>query len=91
MTGWCELCGCFSAIERHHVFGGRGRRQIAEKHKMVAYICTSCHRGPNGVHNCRETDLKLKREYQQLFEQKHTREEFMALFGRNYLTEEEGI
>ncbi len=91
--GWCELCGCFSdpfnPIERHHVYGGNGKRKLSEKYHMVAHICARCHRGTKGVHNDRETDLRLKRRYQHIFEETHTREEFMAIFGRNYLTEEE--
>lgn len=91
--GWCELCGCFSdpfnPIERHHVFGGNGRRQVSEKYKMVAHICARCHRGPEGVHNNRELDLRLKRRYQRIFEETHSRKEFMSAFGRNYLLDDE--
>ena len=88
--GWCELCGRFSdpynPIERHHVFGGNGRRQVSEKYKMVAHICVRCHRGPEGLHNNRE---RLKRRYQRICEETRTREEFMAAFGRNYLLDDE--
>ena len=32
-----------------------------------------------------QTNLKLKQAGQQAFERTHTREEFMRIFGRNYL------
>ena len=38
-----------------------------------------------GVHFDRELDLRLKRECQEEFEKRHSHEEFMAIFGRNYL------
>lgn len=42
---------------------------------------------PYGVHgrDGRELDLRLKRECQAKFEETHSREEFMKIFGRNYL------
>lgn len=37
------------------------------------------------VHNCRETRELLCRIIQRKYEETHTREEFEALIGRNYL------
>jgi len=48
-----------------------------------------CHTGINGVHNSNTQGLKdLKIVAQKKFEETHTREEFMALFHKNYLWEE---
>ena len=38
-----------------------------------------------GVHANKALDIELKRMAQRKFEEKHTREEFMREFGRNYL------
>lgn len=82
----CELCGSPVWIERHHVFFGAGQRQRSEQYGMVADLCHYCHNEPpKGVHHNRKTDLMVKRRYQRIFEETHTREEFMQIFGRNYL------
>lgn len=41
----------------------------------------------DGVHgkNGHALDLKLKQECQRKYEETHSREEFMALIGKNYL------
>jgi hypothetical protein len=39
----------------------------------------------DGVHFNRELDLKLKRACQAKYEETHSREEFIALIGRNYI------
>ena len=48
------------------------------------------HRGTEGVHgrDGHETDPLLKRVCQRRFEEAHSREEFMAIIGRNYLPDE---
>ena len=38
-----------------------------------------------GIHFDKDFDLKVKRECQMEYEKTHTRQEFMALIGRNYL------
>ena len=74
----CLICGSSQGLERHHVFYGSGLRQLSEKYGMVAPLCHRCHRG-------RPLDLMLKRLFQERFEQTHTRQEFMAIFGRSWL------
>lgn len=84
----CELCGREGKTERHHVFFGRANRKLSEKYNMVACLCPDCHQyGAQAVHRCRSTDLLLKIEYQRRFEEEHTREEFVRVFGRNYIDE----
>ncbi len=81
----CLICGSSQGLERHHVFYGSGLRQLSEKWGMVAPLCHRCHRGSHGVHFSRPLDLMLKRLFQEKFEETHTREEFMAIFGRSWL------
>jgi hypothetical protein len=39
----------------------------------------------DGVHFNRELDLRLKRACQAKYEETHSREEFIALIGKNYI------
>lgn len=89
----CFLCGkkpsrySLNRLEEHHVFGGPNRKW-SEKYGLKAYLCgDTCHRnGPRAAHQCRETMQKLHEAGQQAFEEHHgTREEFIRIFGRNYL------
>lgn len=68
-----------------HVFYGHGLRQLSEQYGMVATLCWKCHRGGRGVHLNHELDLELKQLFQQKFEETHSRQAFMAIFGRNWL------
>lgn len=81
----CHICGSSYWIECHHVFGGPNRK-ASERFGMKVDLCHWCHNEPpNGVHFNRENDLRLKREYQAMFEAEHGHDEFMRIFGRNYL------
>lgn len=81
----CLICGSSQGLELHHVFYGYGLRQLSDKFGMVAVLCRECHRGGRGVHLNHELDLELKQEFQRRFEQTHSRQAFMAIFGRNWL------
>ena len=52
-------------------------------------MATLCHRHhnepPDGVHYNKLRRFLLRREAQTDFELRHTREEFITIFGRNYL------
>lgn len=84
--GVCYLCGSRRMIEEHHIFFGRGYRDLSEEHGMKVYLCLECHQeGPEAVHRCRETDLYLKRTAQEEFEKQNTRQQFIKIFGKSYL------
>ncbi len=81
----CVVCGSYFT-EVHHVFFGTGDREISDKHGFICRLCPKHHRGNTGVHGGnRELDLALKRHFQAKYEEVHSRAEFMALIGRNYL------
>lgn len=84
---WCWVCGS-PQIECHHIFYGSYRSK-SEKYDMKVYLCPRHHRDNKyGVHGLNKAlDLKLKKIAQSMFEQKYSREEFMKIFGRNYLDE----
>lgn len=89
--GRCFLCARegikkHQETERHHVLYGAGQREVSEAQGLVVDLCPYHHRiGPEAVHNCRATREYLCRLYQAEYEKTHTREEWMALAGRNYL------
>ena len=41
------------------------------------------------MHKDRQTDLMVKQAAQRKFEETHSREEFMQIFGKNFIWEEE--
>ena len=85
MTGPCEICGRWCLLERHHVFGASNRKK-SEKYGYVVNLCHWCHNEPPyGVHHNASMMRSLHQKYQHIFEQTHTREEFIQEFGKNYL------
>lgn len=89
----CFICGdrphpsSLNRLEEHHVFGGSNRKW-SEKYGLKVHLCgDKCHRnGPRAAHQSGETMQLLHEAGQRAFEEHHgTREEFMRIFGRNYL------
>ncbi len=81
----CFICGTTEGLECHHVFFGNGLRQLSEKHNLKVMLCNKHHRGNHGVHFNHPLDLRLRKIYQQKFENEHGHDAFMAIFGRSYL------
>ena len=82
----CIICGRPFA-HSHEVFYGTANRKQSMKHGLKVRLCDECHEGTSGVHGRDGYSLgqELKQKVQELFEQEHTRDEFMAIIGRNYL------
>lgn len=82
----------YQALDKHHVFGGPNRKH-SEKYGLWVKICMCrCHRayppgGPTAVHSNPNhgKDLFLKQYAQRKFEELYSHEEFMRIFGKNYL------
>lgn len=86
---WCYYCGIANNLEEHHIFFGTANRKLSEKFGLKVWLCPEHHRGNTGVHgNNKALDKKIKQLGQQIFEETHTKEEFIKLFGRNYIVEE---
>jgi len=85
----CFLTGATSryGLHKHHIFGAYNRDN-SEKYglwvwlKWDRHIADSPHSTP---HNDPTIDKMLKRMAQRKFEETHTREEFMQIFGRSWL------
>ena len=83
----CYLSGATDGLDKHHIYGAANRK-ISESNGFWVWLRHDRHIAESPwatPHNCREVDLMLKKECQKKFEESHTREEFMALIGRNYL------
>lgn len=81
----CYLCGAKVGLEEHHVFGGVANRKLSEKYGLKVWLCHEHHTGPNGAQYDREKNQKLKRLAQVAFEARHSRDEWMQVFRKNYL------
>lgn len=85
MKGKCFLCGRYTPTEIHHIFGGANRTH-SERYGLTVHLCHYCHNEPpNGVHFNAKRMRYLRQIGQLEFERYHTREEFMRIFGKNYL------
>ncbi len=83
----CFISGSTTGLQRHHIYGA-SNRNISEKNGFWVWLRHDYHiaDSPNKTpHNCRVTDLCLKEMCQRKYEETHSREEFIALIGRNYL------
>lgn len=82
--GRCYICDRKCPTQEHHIFGGANRK-ISDREGLTVYLCADCHTGNQGVHRNKELMDYMHRLGQIVYEEKHTRQEFMQLFGRNYL------
>lgn len=93
--GTCYLCAVLNTdfsvktdLEAHHVFGGNPNRKHSEKYGLKVYLCRKHHReSDEAVHrpDKNENQRLLYEIAQAEFEKRHTRAEFMAIFGKSYL------
>ena len=77
----CFICGRYCRTEVHHMTPGV-RRKAADKYGLTVYLCRSCHRD---LHDKGVGDLELRQDAQRYFESSHSHEEWMEIFGKNYL------
>lgn len=81
----CYITGRTYPLHKHHIWGA-ARRKISEEHGFTVWLIPELHNMSDaGVHFNKQLDLRLKRECQAKFEETHTRAEFMALIGKNYI------
>lgn len=77
----CYFCGNPNT-EIHHLIFGRGLRELSDKYGLVVPLCRDCH---NELHHNKVMMAWSRAEGQRRFEAEHGREEFMRIFGKNYL------
>lgn len=91
--GTCYLCmkldqiyKIHAYIEEHHVIPGNPGRRICEENGLKVYLCAPHHRSsPAAVHENHENMRLIQKDAQAAYERTHSHEQWMELFGRNYL------
>ena len=80
-TDSCYICGSSQGIQTHHMLHGY-MRKAADKYGLTVPLCYKCHTllHDHGLH-----DKELQQEAQRRFEAEYSHEEFMAIFGKNFL------
>lgn len=80
----CYICDA-PFVEIHHIFGGANRKN-SERYGLIVPLCHRHHNEPRtGVHFNRHLMQTLHEIGQKRFETVASREEFIKVFGRNYL------
>lgn len=101
----CFLSGAFGVpLEKHHIYFGRGKRAISDKHGFWVWLLPMWHRGTYGVHGKegKNIDLLLKRDCQRAYEEEwlnhhpeaspqDARAAFVEIIKKNYLEEWSGL
>ena len=72
-------------LQLHHVIGGTANRKLSDQYGLVVWLCMDDHTGPDVVHMNREKGDALKRLAQIAFEARHSHDEWMQVFRKNYL------
>jgi len=82
----CFFCGRQTELERHHILGGVANRKLSERYGLWIWSCDYHHLDPKeGVQYNREKADSLKRLAQIAFEARHSHQEWMEAFRKNYL------
>ena len=81
----CYICGRVTELDLHHVMGGTANRSLSDKYGLVVWLCREHHTGNTGVHRNYDKSERLKRLAQIAFEARHSHEEWMQIFRKNYL------
>ena len=84
--GTCYICHRSGFTHEHHIFHGTANRKKAEEWGMKVDVCPDCH---NKIHTDPEWDSLLKEhgEHMWMIHYKKGIEEFIAVFGKSYLTD----
>lgn len=79
------MCDRTEGLHDHHIFGAANRKW-SEKFGLKIWLCPKHHNmSDEGVHFNKALDLQIKQIAQREFEDTYGHEEFMRIFGKNYL------
>lgn len=82
----CFVCGTTQNIHIHEVFFGTANRKLSIKYGLCVCLCARHHNMSNeGVHFNKQLDNELKKKGQEAFEKTYPEDNFIKVFGRNYL------
>ena len=93
MDDKCFLCkrNRHAGLETHHIFQNAYRNK-SDYYGATVTLCADCHRlADHAAHRCKATMDYLHKYGQRKVMTEHnlTREEFIEIFGQNYLDDEE--
>lgn len=77
----CFICGSQGALHIHHTLHG-SYRKLADKYGLTVYLCPEHHRM---LHDKGIFDKELQAIGQKYFEEQYGHEEFMRVFGKNFI------
>ncbi len=83
----CCVCGSNKGIELNEIYEG-SYRQRSIKYGAVAPMCHNCHRT---FHNDYNMNLYYKVKFQKEFLKTYSIEEFIDMFGQNYIYKQKNI
>ncbi len=73
-------------LQEHHAIPGTAGRKLSERYGLKVYLCRHHHTdGPEAVHNNVGNMQLIKRKAQEAFERAYSHEEWMEVFGKNYI------
>ena len=78
----CFVSGFEGQVDRHHIFAGNKRR-ASEKYGCWVWLRHDIHMELHDKNKA--LDKMLRRTCQEKFEELHSHEEFMRIFGKSYL------
>lgn len=78
----CYICGSPNP-QIHHCMNGANKKN-SEKYGLIVPLCMTHHTGMFGVHTHPDRMLEMRRLAQRKFEETHTREEWIEIFGKSY-------
>ena len=78
----CFITGSKVGLELHHCFHGP-RRKAADRYGCWIWLRSDLHRELHDRN--KELDRMIERACQERFEEIYSHEEFMEIFGKNYL------
>lgn len=82
----CYFCHRREGLHEHHIFEGKGRRQLSEKYGLKVYLCGRHHNlSNNSVHRQQDMREMLYREGQRAFERAYPQLDFLEVFSIRFL------
>ena len=79
-------------LDKHHIMYGIGSRKLSEHWGVWCWLCKKHHNEDHGlfaVHYNRELDRILRRDAERTFLREHSFDDWMRVFGKNYLDDDE--
>ena len=80
----CYVCKRYGHTDEHHVFGGANRK-LSEHYGLKVYLCRDCHNKVHFSDGELMNILRIRAEARALEYYDWSIEQFIKIFGRNYL------